>query len=438
MRLVTCALSFVLSAVAAGPIYAQTARPERPQRSLFGGGYGNAEQMLTLSANFGLGYDSSVLSVDPASSSEPVPAPKTSDGTFNNASASLVYTLAKKSVNFNATGYTSAGYYPSVNRPLFGGSGGGVKGGFEISSRMSATIGADVSHQPLYALLLPTLPGSFNQAPGQIAPLDPSLTARANNHMTFQTNAGLSYLVTRHGTLTGNYGRTLSSATIGGFSRGLTTQTGSGNFAMALAKGLTLNLGYGFTNADYGSAANHVHGQSINAGVNYSKALSISRRTSLSFNTGTTGVGDGTQMHWVVTGTVQLTREIGRTWSAGIGYARNVNFIEGFLAPVVSDSFIARYGGMINRKLQFSSGFGMSLGAVGFGLQNNDFRSYFGIAGLQVGLTRSLALSLNYNYSRYTFESGVALLPGLISHTNRQSVMVSLNFWEPLFHRARR
>ena len=301
---------------------------------------------------------------------------------------------------------------------------------------MSASVGSEVSHQPLYALLLPTLPGEFSQAPGQIEALDPSLTARANSHLTYQSNAGLSYRVSRHGTLTGSYGRTLGSSTIS--NRGLSTQTGSANFNMGLDKGLSLNLGYGFTDADYGSAANHVHGQSINAGVNYNKALSLSRRTSLSFNTGTTGVGDGSQMHWVVTGTINLNREIGRTWSAGIGYARNVNFIEGFTGPVLSDSAAGHFGGMINRKLQFSSGLGMSMGAVGLGLPNNNFRSYFGNAGLRFGLTQSLALSLNYTYSRYTFETGVELLPGLIGHTNRQSVMVSLNLWEPLFHRARR
>ena len=105
---------------------------------------------------------------------------------------------------------------------------------------------------------------------------------------------------------------------------------------------------------------------------------------------------------------------------------------------MLSDSAFAHYGGAINRKLQFQSGFGMSLGGVGLGLPNNHFHSYFANAGLQIGLTQKLALSLNYTYSRYTFESGVELLPGLIGHTNRQSVMVSLNFWEPLFHRARR
>jgi hypothetical protein len=438
MRLFTCALSFVLAGVAAGPIYAQTARPERPQRSLFGGGYGNAEQMLTLSANFGGGYDSSVLSVDPESTSGAVPPPKTSDGTFNNASASLAYQLSKTGVSFGATAYTSAGYYPSVDRPFFGGTGGGVNGGFAISSRMSASVGAQVSHQPLYALLLPTLPGSFNQAPGEIAPLDPSLTARANNHLSFSTSAGLSYLVARHSTLTGSYGRSLSSASISGFSRSLSTQSASGNFNQALAKGLGLNLGYGFSDADYGGLRGHVHSHSINAGLNYNKALSISRRTSLSFATGSMGVTDLGQIHWVVTGNVQLMREIGRTWSAGIGYARNVSFIEGFTGPVLSDSAFANYGGMINRKLQFTSGVGMSMGGVGFGLPNNGFRSYFGSAGLRVGLTQSVAFSLNYTYSRYTFESGVTLLPGLVSHSNRQSVMVSLNLWEPLFHRARR
>jgi opacity protein-like surface antigen len=438
MRLFTCALSFVLAGVAAGPIYAQTARPERPQRSLFGGGYGNAEQMLTLSANFGGGYDSSVLSVDPDSTQgQPAPS-KTSADTFNNASASLAYQLSKTGVSFGATAYTSVGYYPSVDRPFFGGTGGGVNGGFTISSRMSANVGATVSHQPLYALLLPTLPGSFNQAPGEIAPLDPSLTARANNHMSFQTNVGLSYLVTKHGTLTGSYGRSLSNASIANFSRGLSTQTISGNFSQGLAKGLVLNLGYGFSDANYGGVTGQANAHNINVGLNYNKALSISRRTALSFTTGSMGVSDRGSIHWVVTGNVQLTREVGRTWNAAVGYSRNVSFIEGFTAPVLSDSAFASYGGMINRKLQFTSGVGMSLGAVGFGLSNNNFSSYFGSAGLRVGLTQSIAVSLNYTYSRYTFESGVALLPGLVSHTNRQSVMVSLNLWEPLFHRARR
>jgi hypothetical protein len=342
-------------------------------------------------------------------------------------------------VSFGASVFTSGGYQPTVSRPLFGGSGGGLNGSFTLTSRASATVGLQLSYQPLYALLLPTLPGSFNQAPGQVSELDPSNTARLNNHVSFQTNAGFSYRVAQHATFTASYGRQFSTANAATVvSRSLSTQTASGNLGIGLAKGLTLNLGYGFTNADYGTGATNVHGQNINVGINYSKPLSLSRRTSLSFTTGSTGVSNGGSPHWDIVGGVQLTHEIGRTWSASVGFSRNVSFLEGFTAPVLYDSAYASFGGTINRKLQFSSGGGTSIGGVGFGVPNNGFGSYFANAGLRFGLTRSLALSLNYVYSRYSFQSGVALPTSLLSHVNRQSVSVSINFWEPLFHRARR
>jgi outer membrane translocation and assembly module TamA len=54
-------LVVVATLVVAAPAGAQTPRSERPYRGLFAGDTGNAQQLLTLSASLGGGYDDNIF-----------------------------------------------------------------------------------------------------------------------------------------------------------------------------------------------------------------------------------------------------------------------------------------------------------------------------------------------------------------------------------------
>ena len=50
----------------------------------------------------------------------------------------------------------------------------------------------------------------------------------------------------------------------------------------------------------------------------FAKALSLTRKTTASFGTGTSAVTDGNETRYTLTGNVQIMRELGRTWSASV------------------------------------------------------------------------------------------------------------------------
>ena len=75
---------------------------------------------------------------------------------------------------------------------------------------------------------------------------------------------------------------------------------------------------------------------SFDVGIDFHKALSLSRRTTLSFGTGTTAFADVNGTHIYATGNATLTRELGRTWFATAAYNRDVSFLSTFREPVLS------------------------------------------------------------------------------------------------------
>jgi len=164
----------------------------------------------------------------------------------------------------------------------------------------------------------------------------------------------------------------------------------------------------------------------------------LTRRTTLTFSTGTMAIVNEGTSHYYLIGSARLNHEIKRTWGAGLTYNRDVRFIDTFRAPVLSDALSAGLGGLISRRLQCSSSVGMQRGGVGLGEGDNNFISYFGAASLTAGLTRYLAAGIDYTYYRYTFEGGVALPPGYPSQRDRQSVRGYVRLWGPLMSRARR
>jgi hypothetical protein len=78
------------------------------------------------------------------------------------------------------------------------------------------------------------------------------------------------------------------------------------------------------------------------------------------------------------------------------------------------------------------SGAAWSLGAIGFGEQENDFDSFSAYASVQVAITANLAAQAQYYYYRYTFASSDFLLEGVPLDHDRHGVQAGLVVWVPL------
>ncbi len=180
--------------------------------------------------------------------------------------------------------------------------------------------------------------------------------------------------------------------------------------------------------------ANH----NLDFGLYFSKALSLTRKTTMSFGTGTSAVTDGHQTHYGLIGNVRIERELARTWHASAIYSRDVEFEQAFRQPVATDEVHGLVSGLISRRLRFDAGTGISFGKVGFAAANNRYRSMFASSGLGMAINRNWSGGMRYSYQRYRFDRGVNVPRDLLFQTDRHGVNVYLSTWLPLFSRSRR
>ena len=422
-------LAAVLAAGA--PVSAQQARPERPYRGLFGGGVGDAQQLLTFNLSAGGGYDDNVLA-DTGVGGDPTQA---KGGNFGSISTGLNYSFSGTDWSFGASGSANTRYSPSVTKDFTTGAsvGMGLSGGLWRGARFGLSTSA--GYQPYYTLSL--FPSLAEPALGDAPPTQFEYGAIADDYFSYSGSANLSQSVSSRGSLA--FQATAQRSDFRSGDHPDTTSYGAGGgYSYSLARGLALRLGYGFSEHDSPgrSEPNRVH--SVDAGVNFNRAISFSRRTTLAFSTGTAATTDGSsdpQYH--LTGGVSLRHDIGRTWGAAAGYSRSVRFIDALAQTYVSDGASATFGGLITRRLQFSS-----QASVGFAQKGSrggaNFDTYLGSLGLTYGVTRSLAMGVTYSYYRYEFAAGAVPPPGFGRELDRQSVTANISFWTPLMYRARR
>jgi len=416
-----------------------TSRPERPDRSLFGSNGPGMEPVLTLKASVGAGYDTNVLSSQLGGSLIDPNLPRHT-ALFQDVMAGLVFGSSWGKFGLGASAESSVSHYQdqSLENPLLVGHSGGVGVSYQVARRTLLAANQSVSYQPYYSMGL--FPGLYDLPLGQTEPTNSSRATSFQNRLSTTSGVELTQTLTRKLSLGFNYGywQTKSPYNVWDVS----SRTAGGRVVYGVGRGLALRFGYGYNDSHYGAVgtlpANDYTGQSFDGGLDFNRSLSLSRRVTLTFSTGTTVIGYQNQTHFEVVGNARLNREIGRTWNVAFAYSRNVHALDTLRDPVVADSFTLGTGGLINRRLKFQSSAGASLGAVGFDKNASDYRSLFGTAGLTMSLTRRLAAGLHYDYYRYHFGQGVVLPLGFSSDEDRQSIRAHLNVSLPLSERRRR
>ena len=458
MRILTLSLVIAVALGLAVPASAQVYGPrsERPYRGLFAGDTGNASQLLTFTASGGAGYDDDIFA-------QGIGTARPTNGaggstTFIVGSAGLGYSVATHGMALSASFGSGTGYYPGLNQPVLVHHSGGVSTAFQVARHSTVSVSQFESYQPVYffaflpthvaaAEVVPTFdPGTMNIGDAvQAASLtlrqpvvaDATVASNVDYYLTSETGLVFTQGLTQHLTFTAGYGyRRSDSGTPG---RDYTSQSVTASLAYSVTREVSVHAGYGYNSTQYEVAtggSTDYRGRTIDAGVAYNKALSFSRRTTLGFSTGTAAVDDGVQTHWAITGQVQLTREIGRSWSAGLGYSRSVSYVETFRAPVLSDAATATLTGLLSRETQFEAVASISRGDVGY-VANNNYETYFAGAGVRRALSRNVGLSARYAIYRYSIASGVLIPVGLADRAFRQSIGVSIDFWKPLIQTNR-
>src|SRR5688572_4145324 len=423
----------VLSAFLSAVAHAQDARPARPYRGLFAGGLDDSEQSLTLNASAGSGWYQSVVADEKGRSLLVGGGPGDFQGAASTASAVLSYSLNASRASVGASAGTTALYHRRVTDRVLRreyatvGTSAAIGAGF--------TVQAAASYQP-YSLrsLFPTLMGPRL---GDPAIADEDFPASAAQYLAYSAGTEFSRRLTRRQTFVAGYeyGRREASGEIGRHQR----QSAHAGVTRELSRDLKLHVGYGYTAASYDGRTDPVVNHRLDLGVNYSRALSFSRRTTLTFGSGTSAAGAsrGASLRYRATGNARLNHEIGRSWNATISYNRGLQFVDAWPEPVFSDSGAARLGGLITRRLDVELTARALRGGRNAG-RYGEVESYHGVAAVRAALTRHVGAALTYSYYRHRFGDALALAPGFPHDFDGQLIRASINVWAPLFQRARR
>jgi hypothetical protein len=172
---------------------------------------------------------------------------------------------------------------------------------------------------------------------------------------------------------------------------------------------------------------------SLEIGVDYQKALSLSRRTTVSFTTGSIGVQNPSgATEYRLVGSARLNRDIGRTWRTSGVYTRGVSMIEGFPQPFFADSLAAYATGSVSERVSLYLTGGYSKGELGLTASATPTNMFDAMARLRVTMTRLFALSGQYVFYRYQFDGTTGLLPlGIPSQLNRQGLRFGVDIYLP-------
>jgi hypothetical protein len=451
VRALTTSVVVALAVLTARPASAQQQTPppgqqdpnapvrvltQRPYRGVFGSGYSETEQILTLGLNIGGGYDSSVFVDNRQDPNATTPLGRSKSG-FGSGSANINYSLNRQVVSFSAGAGGALSYYPAIDDPYAHRYFADVGASWRISTGAGLSASYSAAYRPLQHLS--SLPGVIDPTLGPGNPFDATIGAQAETYRNENADIGFSYRINQKIGTSFGYGmwRVVSPDR----DRDVATHGASARVSVGLTKGLAFYTGYRISTTSFdnpAAASTHYNNHNIDFGLYFSKALSLTRKTTMSFGTGTSAVTDGNQTHYGLVGNVRVVRELARTWHASAVYSRDVQFAQAFRQPVSTDAVSLLVGGLISRRLRFDAGTGLASGKVGLGSADNGYRAVSTSAGLGMAINRFLSGGLRYSYTRYRFDGGVDLPLDLLFQSDRHGVNVYLSTWLPLFSRSRR
>jgi opacity protein-like surface antigen len=428
----------LVAAAAALPIAmpgaAQEAPPrvERPYRGVFGGGVGAAEESLILNGSLGSGYDDNLL-LDEATV-DPTDPGTARSGLFTTFSGDLGYNYARGRLALGAAFGAAVRYYPDSERQWLAGYNGVATVGLQVTRSIRVAGSHTTTYQPYYTFA----PFVDLGPPGTLPPAVLVQDFRATRAEFYSHASGVELTtgLTRRASLMLNYGYARSE--LGDPALDMNMQNAGGRLSFALTRGLALRAGYAYSTWRHLSLeTDRLENHTVDAGIDYSRGLSISRRTRVGFSAGSSATVEYGRRYYTVIGSINLDRDIRRTWDATLSYSRNIGFVETFAHPLLYDTVAISAGGLITRRIRLATGAGVYLGRE-VGVGNGDLRTSYATAGTGYALTRHLALGLDYTFHRYGLIPGELMPHGVARELNRHSVRATLNIWVPLIYRTAR
>jgi hypothetical protein len=423
---------------AAVPAFAQFQPPrmrsERPQRALFGSAVSNTEQSLVLNVSFGGGYDNDLLGQATAG---PTPFGPRGVGQFGFGSASLGYVVAKETVQASANVGGTSQYYPQMQDPSMNSFSAGMQASWRAAKRTTLSTSNQFSSQPTSLRSLYGLPVDAERLPDSSDTLNYAINGQTVHD--WRTSVDVNQALTQK--LSASFSYTYYAVDHEGGQSNYSAQSLQGRLTYQINSSLSAHGGYGRTKTDYedDSLDGRYAGRTIDAGVDFGRKLSLTRRTSLEFGTGVSGIENYGDIKYFFTGFVALGHELGRSWTMTVDARRAADFYQSFGEPVISSSASAGVSGQLNRRTQVGAHGGWSRGNVGISPLVPEYDSWTAGASMRFAVARGAGLSFSYSIFDYVFDDNGAPPPiGAQSAMRNQSVRVTFDWMLPLVTVTRR
>jgi hypothetical protein len=242
----------------------------------------------------------------------------------------------------------------------------------------------------------------------------------ANTASVSQYGAGgsITHQLGERASLSGSYVRGFQS--IEGTPKDTTWDRVSARFSQSIARGLGYHVGYGLLRGDNISVDGSVV-HTIDAGLDVSRSLSVSRRTIVSFSTGSAIVRNepnqagvlGRQGSVRLLGRASLEHHMGRTWSAIASYGRDYQFLIGYDSPVLLDNASIALSGALNSRTRAGVSANYLLGnfdVTASRPQEEHLHTAGGTAWVQREVSRRFAAYVQYRFFRQDIPAPIQLI----------------------------
>lgn len=411
----------------------QPQQARRPFRGLFGGDASTtgSGQNLTATGSLVAGYDDNVLGDQGGGQSR---SALQQSGVYSGLQGGLLYSMQTEALTLSLDGGTSARYYPDLQDLIGLDYRAGASLGWRIG-RTTVHAAESFNYAPNFSLqfvppMTPLVPDALPLPALDLGGADYQVATRVL--LRSQTNVGIVTQVGKSSSLGFSYSYGYAGSQEGEGGPLMRSQSASGRFEQQLTRYAGVRLGYGYREVRTSLSPEITSSHDIDVGINYGRPLSISRRTTLTFGTGSSVVANHDRTLFRLSGAANLEHEMGRTWTARLGYQRGLRFLDGFADPTYGDSVSATAAGHVSRRVDLSFSAAYSSGQIGLTAAGSSFGMYVGNAKLQFALSRFLAAYVQGLYYHYDFGDGVRLPSGVSNALDRQGVRIGLTSSVPL------
>jgi hypothetical protein len=409
---------------------------------LFGGAGvdANAHQSLNLSMSLIEAYDGNRL----ADVGSVTPTVFQTGGFYTGFVPGVDFASHTQRVHVAVTAGSNLRYYGDVHQVIATSHAVGAGLTAQVTRTTVLFVNQGVSYAPAYLYGLFAKTGG--PAAGDVIAPAADYAMNTERSYAYVTNASVTQSLTPRTTLF--LGADARYTTFVGHAPGfsdLHAYDAGGRITYAVNRDVKLRIGYTFRDTQY-SAIHTFSEHDLDVGIDLSRPLSRTRRTTVGFSVGPTSANvpvpelagvtspapeSRSRQYWVGADAF-LNHQMGRSWNARGTLHRGVVYVEGLPNPVFTNALAVVTDGFLNRRTDLVASAAYTEGVSAWTGTPGTFATYTGDVRMRFAMSKLLATYVEYVYYFYNFDRNLPLPPDIPPRFSRNGVRIGLTLWVPV------